>query len=122
MADDGTTRADQRQPGPGNFRILWHERQFKTGDDARADDALPDIDDHNAKRKNDALGPQRVGATGVAAAHRTDVDTAAKFADQHCAHERAYEIADQKLDAQFQHPVIRFATRDRRIVASPYGS
>ncbi len=68
-----------------------------------ADDPLADVDEHHPQRKRLALRAQRVGAAGVAAAERADIDTAAQLADDQTADQRADQIAREYLEKKLDH-------------------
>jgi hypothetical protein len=67
--------------------------------------ALANIDDDDAQGKCNSLRAQGIRAAGVAAAHGANVDAATQLTDDHCAHERTDEIADQEFDAKLEHAI-----------------
>ncbi len=71
------------------------------GSQPDGDEGLAHVDQDHAEREAPALGAQRVGATGIAAALLADVD-AAQAAHHEAAEDRAEQIGEQGLDAEFQ--------------------
>jgi hypothetical protein len=71
------------------------------GSQPRREPALADIDDDCPRGEAEALGAQRVRAARIAAAQGADVDTQ-EMPDEKRAHDRAHQVSDQRLEAEFQ--------------------
>src|SRR5256885_9519520 len=90
-------------PGVRGGRRRRDSGQERGGDPARRDPALRHIDHQHPERDPLALGAQRVGGAGIAAAERADVDAAAQAPDGEAPHDRAQEIGESPLDQQLDH-------------------
>ena len=102
MAGDRRRGAAHREPVARDDGIRGDARNRESRQPARGEPALADVDDDGGRREAEALGAQRIGAAGVAAAHGADVD-AAQLPDRERADDRAQQVGDQDLEAEFQH-------------------
>ena len=89
--------------------------KLEAGQPADGKQSLADVDDDHAERESPALGAQRIGAAGVAAALRADVH-AAQGAEQQAADHRPQQVSDEGLETEFEH--VASSPRDAAILAS----
>ena len=102
MADHDGRGAADGQPVAIDRGIDPDQRQTEPRQHADGQQRLADVDHDHAEREAPALRAQRVGAAGVAAALLADVH-AAQPPDEQAAEQRAQQVGEQCLDAEFEH-------------------
>jgi len=89
MADYGRDGAGHPQPIPSYLWIHWNPWKVQGRNESDSQHSLGHIDEHDPSGKTRALGPEGVGATGIAAPLRPDINAPTEPSDQqtpeHCA-------------------------------------